>query len=135
MQTVVTGRFQDFAAAARGASALVADGFAHGEVSLIARSARPRWRPALMAGAVGAVVAPGSVLAWSADAGALIALAPAAGAAVGAVLAGVSAWLAERRASRRAEEVRVVVDPARAARAGAILRATGATLRLAPHNT
>ena len=62
---IVTGRFHDFDAAARGASALVAEGFAHGEVSLIARTARPRFGFTLTAAALGAVIVPGGVFVTS----------------------------------------------------------------------
>ena len=130
MPNIVTGSYVDFAGAARGASALVADGFVHGEVSIIARpaGARPVPAVALVAGAVGAMIAPGSVLAWAADMGALLVIAPSFGAIAGACLGAAVAALARRRSRSRTEDVRVVVDAARAPRVEAILLASGATL-------
>jgi hypothetical protein len=58
MQRIVTGSFEDFAGAARGASALVAAGFGHGDVShhrLPPLPAAPAGA-ALVAGALGAMI-------------------------------------------------------------------------------
>jgi hypothetical protein len=131
MQKIVTGSFVDFAGAARCASALVAAGFVHGEVSIIARRPGPPLlsAAALLAGAVGALVAPGSMVAWTSDARTLFDVAPSFGAAAGACVGVLAAVLADRRSRARAEEVRVVVDSGRVARAEQILRSCGASIR------
>jgi hypothetical protein len=129
MKSIVTGSFGDFAGAARGASALVAAGFGHGEVSIIACLPR-RMTPAaaLIAGALGAMIASGSAFAWAADTSALFAIAPSFGAVAGACLGSVAAMLTAQRSRARAEVVRVFVDESRAVGVEAILRACGATL-------
>ena len=129
MQRIVTGSFEDFAGAARGASALVAAGFGHGDVSLIA--GLPQRVPpaiALVAGALGAMIASGSAYAWAADTPTWFAIAPSFGAIAGACLGMLAAMVADHRARARAEQVRVVVDAPRAAHVEAILRACGATV-------
>ena len=131
MHRIVTGSFVDFAAAARAASALAAAGFVHGEVSIIARRTPPRLlaAAALVAGAAGALVAPGSVLAWVAGAGPLADVAPSFGAAAGAGIGALAGVLADRRSRAHAEEVRVLVDdPLDVARVERLLRANGASL-------
>jgi len=129
MQRIVTGSFGDFAGAARGASALVAAGFGQGEVSIIACLPR-RMTPAaaLIAGALGAMIASGSAFAFASDMSTLFAIAPSFGAVAGACLGAVAAVLAEQRSLARAEQVRVIVDESRAERVEAILRDCGATL-------
>ena len=130
MPRIVVGSYVDFAGAARGASALVAEGLVHGEVSIIASRPAPRLSSAiaLSAGALGAVIAPGSVFAFTPDMTTLFAFAPMAGALAGALLGSLGAVLVDRRARARAEQVRVEIDPAHVARVEAILRASGATL-------
>ena len=149
MQKIVTGSFEDFEGAARGVSALMADGFGHGHISIIAQpppDARPtsphrRRNGALVVGALGAVIGPGSVWAWVPEAGAMLMWAPSLGALAGAALGAFGAVLVDRL-SRRArfpaipaslerrpgEVVSVVVDDTRASRVEAILREHGARL-------
>jgi hypothetical protein len=146
MHRIVTGSFDDFAGAARGVSALMADGFGHGEISIVAlpppeaADARPdrRRTGALVAGALGAMIGPGSVWAWAPEAGAMIMWAPSLGALIGASLGILGALVLERLALRAGagatpaapagEVVSVVVDAARADRVEAILRGQGATV-------
>lgn len=150
MHRIVTGSFDDFAGAARGVSALMADGFGHGEISIVAVPPPPleRARPerlrtgALIAGALGAMIGPGSVWAWTADPGAMLMWAPSLGALAGALLGAVGAVVLERRAQRLAtrhtpggEIVSVLVDSSRAARVESILKQQGATLGRRPRTS
>ncbi|HEY8243798.1 MAG TPA: hypothetical protein VII68_10075, partial [Casimicrobiaceae bacterium] len=136
MQRIVTGSFEDFAGAARGVSALMAEGFGHGDISIIALPARTAaTRPpdrlrtgALVMGALGAMVGPGSVWAWAPDAGAMMFWAPSLGALAGASLGALLAVLLSGVEHAAAEAVSVVVDEKRASRVEAVLRAHGATL-------
>lgn len=136
MQRIVTGSFEDFAGAARGVSALMAHGFGHGDISIIALPATdPAIRPpdrlrqgALVAGAIGAMIGPGSVWAWAPDAGVALLWAPTLGAITGAVLGALLAALFGGVDRPAAESVSVVVDNVRASRVEAILREHGAML-------
>ena len=146
MHRIVTGSFDNFAGAARGVSALMADGFGNGEISIVAlpppavASARRvrRRTGALVAGALGAVIGPGSVFAWTPDPGDMLMWAPSLGALVGASLGTVIGLVLERLACRAAamptspasagEVVSVVVDAGRADRVESILRGQGATV-------
>jgi hypothetical protein len=152
MPRIVTGSFPDFAGAARGISALMAAGFTHGEISVIAlpppEAASPSPAPsgsvragASLMGALGAMAGPGTVWALPLpDPAALIVWAPAAGALAGACVGALAAVLLHRWAGRPrpeppvsparvdAEAVTVVVDDeARADAVCAILRAHGAS--------
>jgi len=136
MQRIVTGSFEDFAGAARGVSALMADGFGHGDISIIALPpTEPASRPpdrlrqgALIAGAIGAMIGPGSVWAWAPDAVVALLWAPTLGAIAGAVLGAFLASLFRSVDRPAAEAVSVVVDHVRAGRVEAILREHGAML-------
>jgi len=144
MPRIVTGSFEDFAGASRGVSALVAEGFGHGEISIIALPAsgsrdgppprgpgEARWIP-LVIGTLGAMIGSGSAWAWAPPvAGAWLAWAPSLGALIGAgvgILAGALAGRRIRETPRWAEAVSVVVDDARAADVKAILIAHGARI-------
>ena len=136
MPRTVTGTFRDFAGAARSVSALMAEGFGHGDISIIglpatgASSGTPgRLRSgALVAGALGAMIGPGSVWAWAPDPGAMMMWAPSLGALAGATLGALLAALLTGVERPAAEAVSVVVDEARVARVEAILREHGARI-------
>jgi hypothetical protein len=136
MQRTVTATFTDFAGAARAVSALMAEGFGHGNITIIglpatdaASRAPGRLRNGvLVAGALGAMIGPGSVLAWAPDAGAMMMWAPSLGALSGALVGALLAALLTRVQRPAAEAVSVVVDEPRVPRVEAILRGHGARL-------
>jgi len=136
MPRTVTGTFRDFAGAARSVSALMAEGFGHGDISIIGLPATdaPSRAPgrlrngALVAGALGAMIGPGSVWAWAPEAAAMMMWAPSLGALAGASLGALLAALLTSVQRPAAEAVSVVVDEPRAARVEAILREHGARL-------
>ena len=136
MPRTVTGTFRDFASAARSVSALSAEGFGHGDISIIGLPATDANSPrsdrlrhgALVAGALGAMIGPGSVWAWAPEATVMMLWAPSLGALAGASLGTLLAALLAGVKRGEAEAVSVVVDERRIARVEAILRDHGARL-------